>query len=489
MLMHNPPHPGEVVRRQCLEPLGMTVTEAAKSLGVSRNTLSMLFNGRLGISSEMAIRLSQGFGGSPESWLKQQMQYDLWQAKQRKVKIKAQNFKVAKKIVEKRESIRREFEPFSAAIRAIEQNSDIRCFAQDLKRHQELVHAAFGSFEEIRRASHLHLKVAPHLGGEFQRMREVMRAIEKQFCLPEIAEATKLFQAFKNNNVATAMKGFWKQSSEFQQQSSEFQRAMKAMRTPWIDMENRFRSIGGFAQLHGIGHALRTVQAFDTRLTEELRIALGDWRNKLQWPEEIFTDPLARTSFYVKRGLDPALTAYPANAFKQSIVLSGLKGAPVPVAPTYNFEWKVEKDEEEAAFERTNTAHDQFQRFETQIRKFIDVQMKTVFGENWSKHQVPGEILKTWLDKQTKAKDSGESEWPLIAYADFSDYVRIITRDDNWQKVFKSVFGRKSSVQESFQRIYPIRICTMHSRLITQDDELYLYVETKRILAAIGIVI
>ena len=110
MLMHNPPHPGEVVRRQCLEPLGMTVTEAAKGLGVSRNTLSMLFNGRLGISPEMAIRLSQGFGGSPESWLQEQMQYDLWHAQQRKVKIKVQNFKIAKKIMERQESLHRERE-------------------------------------------------------------------------------------------------------------------------------------------------------------------------------------------------------------------------------------------------------------------------------------------------------------------------------------------------------------------------------------------
>ncbi len=95
MLMHNPPHPGEVIRRQCLEPLGLTVTEAAKGLGVSRNTFSMLLNGRLGISPEMAIRLSEGFGGSPESWLQQQMQYDLWLAQQRKNTIKVQKFKAA----------------------------------------------------------------------------------------------------------------------------------------------------------------------------------------------------------------------------------------------------------------------------------------------------------------------------------------------------------------------------------------------------------
>ena len=95
MPMHNPPHPGQVIRHACLEPLNLSVTEAAKGLGVSRNTLSMLLNGRLGISPEMAIRLSEGFGGSPESWLQQQMQYDLWQVRRSKERIKVQRFKAA----------------------------------------------------------------------------------------------------------------------------------------------------------------------------------------------------------------------------------------------------------------------------------------------------------------------------------------------------------------------------------------------------------
>lgn len=92
MLMHNPPHPGGVVKRQCLQPLGLTVTEAAQGLAVSRNTLSMLLNGRIGISPEMAIRLSEAFGGTAESWLRQQMQYDLWQALQGREKIEIQKF-------------------------------------------------------------------------------------------------------------------------------------------------------------------------------------------------------------------------------------------------------------------------------------------------------------------------------------------------------------------------------------------------------------
>lgn len=96
MGMFNPPHPGETVRELCLEPLGLTVTDAAKGLGVSRKTLSSLLNGRFGISPEMAIRLSKAFGGSPESWLIQQTQYDLWQVQDRKETI-AKSVKVFEK--------------------------------------------------------------------------------------------------------------------------------------------------------------------------------------------------------------------------------------------------------------------------------------------------------------------------------------------------------------------------------------------------------
>ena len=83
MRMHNPPHPGEVIKTLCLEPLGVTVTQAAEALGVSRKTLSAILNGRAGISPEMAVRLSIALGTSAESWLNQQTQYDLWHAERR----------------------------------------------------------------------------------------------------------------------------------------------------------------------------------------------------------------------------------------------------------------------------------------------------------------------------------------------------------------------------------------------------------------------
>ena len=86
------PHPGEVIRELCLEPLGLTVTAAAKGLGVSRKAFSELLNGHSGISPKMAIRLSKAFGGSAESWLRQQLQYDLWQAQRGAGRIKVKRF-------------------------------------------------------------------------------------------------------------------------------------------------------------------------------------------------------------------------------------------------------------------------------------------------------------------------------------------------------------------------------------------------------------
>jgi len=86
--MHNPPHPGEVLSELCVKPLGLTVTEMAKALGVSRKTLSSILNGRAGISPEMAVRLSIAFDTSAESWLNRQVQHDLWQAERKRSKLR-----------------------------------------------------------------------------------------------------------------------------------------------------------------------------------------------------------------------------------------------------------------------------------------------------------------------------------------------------------------------------------------------------------------
>jgi addiction module HigA family antidote len=92
MPMKNPPHPGGVVLRQCIEPLNLTITDAAEALGVTRNTLSELVNEKRGISPEMAVRLAKVFGGAEEGWLVQQAQYDLAQVRRDRIRLKRLEF-------------------------------------------------------------------------------------------------------------------------------------------------------------------------------------------------------------------------------------------------------------------------------------------------------------------------------------------------------------------------------------------------------------
>jgi addiction module HigA family antidote len=92
--MYDPPHPGEIIREDCLKPLGLSITAAAKWLGISRQSLSELLNGRNGVSAETAIRLEKAFGSTAETWLRLQLSYDLWHAKQKAAKIKVGRYPV-----------------------------------------------------------------------------------------------------------------------------------------------------------------------------------------------------------------------------------------------------------------------------------------------------------------------------------------------------------------------------------------------------------
>ncbi len=94
MPMKNPIHPGQTIRHDCLDPLGLTVTEGAKILGVTRQALNNVVNGKGGISPEMAIRLTKAFGSTEETWLQMQLAYDLVQARKR-----ARGIKVRRQLV------------------------------------------------------------------------------------------------------------------------------------------------------------------------------------------------------------------------------------------------------------------------------------------------------------------------------------------------------------------------------------------------------
>jgi hypothetical protein len=278
-----------------------------------------------------------------------------------------------------------------------------------------------------------------------------------------------------------------KMLERYAQEESRIQQAMEAMRSPWLDAREALRSIGGFAEMQSIGHALRTMPAFDQRLTEALRVDLGDWRDRVTWPDAVFVDPIARSEFYVSHGFDTGLTDFPAPAFEESLALAGLGGEPPTLLEIYGAPIPPSTDDdEEEALSRTNTAHDWLLRLETQLRWFIDEVMTSEFGPDWAKHRLPNGMYDKWQDKKRVAEQAGGRPWPLIAFADFTDYEVLICKRYNWREAFSSVFRRQESIRETFQRLYPLRICTMHARPITQDDELLLYVEVRRLISAIS---
>jgi hypothetical protein len=370
-----------------------------------------------------------------------------------------------------------QLQPLANLERALGGNNALARFAEDMERHKKVLSAAYGPLEELRRSGAL--ATLAEQGGAIAELQKQLAISTERFRLPELKLATELMKAYRADHASELVK-------HLNDHQDYLRRATEAIRSPWLDMQAQMRSIGAFADIQSIGFALQNIPAFDDRLTELLRIDLGDWQDRINFPKEVFADPLARSAFYQERGFDPALTAFPTDAFAESLKIAGLRGAPPPIIDLYDYEEVTEEDEQEAAFARTNAAHDRLQRFETHVRQFIDERMTKACGEQWIKHRVPGSIRQSWIEKREKARANGEADHPLIAYADFSDYVPIITQKNNWTEVFAPVFRRPTFVQESFQRLYPIRICTMHARMITQDDELYLYVETRRVLSAIA---
>jgi addiction module HigA family antidote len=95
MRMKNPPHPGSIVRHGCLEPLGLTVTDGARVLGVSRQALNNVVTGKAGISADMAIRLEKAFGGTADTWVRLQAAYDLAQVRLHEKAIKVRRYRAA----------------------------------------------------------------------------------------------------------------------------------------------------------------------------------------------------------------------------------------------------------------------------------------------------------------------------------------------------------------------------------------------------------
>lgn len=305
-----------------------------------------------------------------------------------------------------------------------------------------------------------------------------LEAAHSMFQRPEMDALNALKQQLSTNRFTDIFE-------RYHMETRAVSAAMEAMRSPWLDMHNQARSITAFVELHGIGHALATVPSFDDHLTIALRTELGDWRGPLVMDATALLDPTARTQFYVARGFDVALTDFPPEALRDGLQSAGLYKPADPVQD----DAQENGEELEQGFMRTNEAHDRLMRFEYHLRVFIDGKMTETFGPRWIRQRVPEQVRRNWEQKRDADRAAKRPERALIDYSDLSDYPPIIMRNDNWRDVFGDIFGHKSSVEESFRRLYPVRNCTMHASLITPNDALFLLVEVRRLGQAFGLMI
>lgn len=364
--------------------------------------------------------------------------------------------------------------PLQNAQRYLEESSVSAMLARDIYRNEDLI---WDAARALAQRESMSAAIAAGLGEQLKETRDLLKSHEAMFRLPEALEATRLLDSYQVGAIA-----------EFAQRHTkdifDRQRSLEAITTPWLHRLESARSVTAILELQEMGNALRTIKGFDPGLTAALRFDFGDWRDKITFPESVFIDPVARTDFYVNRGFNTALTDFPEAAFRQSLELAGLDGETVEIE-IYGPVVRPSTDPEvEDGLRRTNKCHDRLQRFERRLRQFIDDAMTTQYGPDWPRKRLAPKLYEQWEFKKQQAESNGVN-LTFIEVADFTDYETIICKQDHWREIFETRFKKKASVRESLQRLQPIRIATMHARIVTKEDELYLVAEVVRLFSAI----
>jgi hypothetical protein len=266
--------------------------------------------------------------------------------------------------------------------------------------------------------------------------------------------------------------------SNFSTVGLEFQRQLEMIQVPFIQMEDSLKSLRGFSELSAIGTAVRLIEPFDSSLVQSLRRDLGDWRDMEVDATDLLDDPVGRVALYEEQGFNPELTDFPAQGFESALTVTGIDLGSVSTAlappsadmvPVFNVQ-----------------AYQWLFVFERELRAFIVKRLTEAGSGNWEVRLPPG-MRDKWKEKKAKALAEGESEQPLIHYADFADYNDIILGQANWRDCFKGTFKREEAVREGFNRLRPIRLVTAHMRVLTHEEWLVLNLEIRRLLRAIGV--
>ena len=474
-----PVHPGEILREE-LNDLGLSARALAKAIGVPANRVTAILNGDRGITADTALRLARYFDTTAQFWLNLQQ---TWQIRQAEIDAASRVEQITPHQVEViREAARtaREMQNISAsaawAFRIIEHNvalcDQLRTAERSLRvlnSNRQLLRALESPLDELQRAGVFDTSFC----HELSLTQQWLANYNEQFRLPASAEISRLIAELQ---TTTQLWGG----------TTELERVIESIKSPWLNVGNELGSVQRLLGLQSIGELIAHEAGFEPAVANTLRTSLGDWRDAIAWPDEIWTDLSARAEFYADLGFDMDLTDMPAPAFREAAATT-IQSEPPSLVDTYEPPQSAAQPAHEAeVLSRTREAHEWLQGLESQVRRFIDSKMNRAFGPDWPQHQLPDHKYDEWTSKQEGAGRFAGRSCPLIAYADFNDCALVVCERDNWEQVFRSFFGRPESVRESFQRLQPVRLDTIHGRPITQNDELLLRVETKRIMQCIA---
>lgn len=348
-------------------------------------------------------------------------------------------------------------------LRLLSSFPNLSTVTSELERIEHQRHLISGSVAEMHRLGLLDSKIGSQ--SAVDKIIQEQNRYNHLFRLPEPIELSALSHIAMTSSLTKMVMGT----------ERRLEVCLASMQSPWLQIEDASASALGLSELVSIGRGIDIYAAYDESFSGALRSELGDWRDITMPTPQALINPISRSEFYVEQGLNTNLTDFTQPAFYDGLRVARLRS---------------ERDEADDAadgldeIDRAKEAFELLLRFEVALRRFIEEVMEKEFGLSWMRQQLPNNMLATWVEKKEKAKNAGQSDAPLIDYADFSDYKPIIERRDNWERVFKHFFGRQQDVGESFNRLFPIRIATMHARIITNDDQLYLLIETKRIIKA-----
>lgn len=255
---------------------------------------------------------------------------------------------------------------------------------------------------------------------------------------------------------------------------------MREMDRAWLDKSDSMASVKAFARVQAVADVLREAPPFASAVGSWLRTAgFGDWRDPIDFSSSLGMAILeGRPDVYFRQGADEDIEETPLPVFAKSAEIGGL----FEIQADWEEEWVIEPAVDAQLAQQ---AYARLRNFELALRKFIQNSLFLV-NNKWQKQRLPPGMLEKWKEKKdVDQRINGKSD-ELISYADFTDYIGIIERNDNWNEVFQPIFRRKEDIRECMQRLYPLRLAAMHARNINAMDLHNVLHETRRMISVIS---